>query len=1140
MKKSLFCVFLAVSSLAAAEFHLDPAMKQLELLNGAKVSQEVLDLTKKRSAAIFRGTASLDLSRGGTLMAECRFHDLDRSPEKFRYLLSKHNAFLFGVTGGKYNFSLCTGGRWSLAVIGGELPANMAWIHLAAVAHRVEEKEQGRVGFQLEIYVNGEKILSRFTPCAALQTSLRDAVQLGTPSEDTRFSGYMANVQLFDRALSPAEILQKAKQSRFVKITTPGQFAVSPDIEKTIAALQKKTAGKTEKFALHSLRRAALTGVPADKVRRGIAAAEKLSATPDGEYAERFNAEQNEFRMLPAGQGMLFWVNGECGKAFPVIDLLDLHTEEGVFGDRANGFRIRFRDEAGKPGSCTDFSDDMQIFSHIQPADKAGDTPFEIRWELPGKLEAVSRGNWGKRGLRMTLEVNPQRGIALESVSFPQWSLARKKGNDLLVTPYMSGLLIPDPINRYSYERDYPCAQIAMLFQAYYSENGDGVYVALEDPTGVAHTVGVYGKGGQLRADWRTLVPKNSAFRLPGEAVARLFQGDWYTSAQLYREFAAEKAQWWIRDVPRSSTPQWLRNNSIWILAGVFPTRNVETMLYLRKYFDQEFGVHYIGTCERAWPHFDRTTKHAEKQVKKLQAAGLKVIPYLDPRLWRETVKNGAPADAAPEWEDGAADMAVLRADGKPVVEKYGKYSCLVLCPASPAWQKTYGEICADLAEQGFSGLYHDQLPCAHFEPCYNEKHRHKPGDPAAWIPGGYSPFYLGLRSSLRAKYPELFHTGEDASEPYLSLVDGFTTWRWVEPDQIPLFQTVYSGRIQFTGKLYNHQYPGDWESNFAKAGTQFVNAEQLGWITLEDLETATPLRKFFKTLAWYRRALLEYFNAGQRMAPLKFSRDPGTIHSVWGNTSGHGQTVASPKIMHAVYRLADGRIMAVFVNITPEVQHAAVRWPYGVKNLRICRPRSGVPVTAETVPELELPPYSGEVWLQSPADNRQEAEAIAALWHKTYAFDEGENLHWRRSVRQKAPAEIMLTPGVLQSVLSAAQIKQSARRYFANGTDKDKVLHLGNNGVLRYENIALPADTAIRRIAVVAAWLPEEEGGVFEIRSAGRIIGRATLGKGGRYLAFREVPVALSGSPAKGSDLEICFIGKSCRIKGFKVLPNP
>ena len=74
----------------------------------------------------------------------------------------------------------------------------------------------------------------------------------------------------------------------------------------------------------------------------------------------------------------------------------------------------------------------------------------------------------------------------------------------------------------------------------------------------------------------------------------------------------------------------------------------------------------------------------------------------------------------------------------------------------------------------------------------------------------------------------------------------------------------------------------------------------------------------------------------------------------------------------------------------------------------------------------------------------------------------------------------------------------------------------------------------------MVAAWLPEEEGGVFEIRSAGRIIGRATLGKGGRYLAFREVPVALSGSPAKGSDLEICFIGKSCRIKGFKVLPNP
>ena len=1128
---------LAAVPLAAAEFHFDAKSKDAELRNGAQTADNVFQIIRKRSYVALHGTEKLDLAHGGTMMAECRFSDLGDSPKRFRFLFNKNAAFLFGLTNGKYNFSLCNNGRWSIALIGGEPPPNNQWVHLAAVARRIEEKEQGRVGFLLEVYVNGEKILNKFAPCTELHTNIKSAVHLGTASKDTAFTGQIAQADFFDRALSPAEIMEYAKKCRLTKITLPGQFEVPQEIRRRCATLEKKVSGSMYAgFAARSLHRAALTGVPADKVLRGLAAAENLASAGD-KFSEKFNAVQKDFCMIPSKTGILFAVYGDCGKAFPVIDLLDVKTGCSVFGERANGFRIQLKDKSGKGVGCTDFADGIRVTSSI--TQQGGHTSLVCRWVLDGRFQAVSKGTWGDDGLRMTLDVTPEYGVSLESVTFPQWSFARKQGKDYLVTPFMSGLLVPNPIETYSYERDYPCAQINMLFQAYYSEKGDGVYAALEDPDAVSHGIGVYGKGNQLRTAWRTLVPQGSRFRLSGEAVVRLFQGDWYNAAMLYREFVSAKARWWIPAVPRTSTPEWLRNNSIWILAGVFPSRNTETMLYLRDYFEQEFGVHYIATAKRAWPHFDRTTAHALKCVKRLQNAGLKVIPYADPRLWREAVKADGSIGSDPVWEPGSVEMAVLKENGKPVTEKYGKYSCLVLCPASPVWHKTYIAICMNLAKKGFNGIYHDQLPCAHFEPCYSKDHGHKVADPSAWVTNGYAPFYKTLRETIGKMNPELFHTGEDGSEPFLQLIDGFTAWRWVEPNQIPLFQTIYSGRIQFTGKLYNHQYPGDWESNFAKAGSQFINAEQLGWITLEDLEIATPFRRYFKTLAWYRRALLEYFNAGQRMAPLKFTKDPGLMRSTWGNTSGYGQVVDTPKVMHAVYRLADGRVMAVFVNTTDTEQRAVAVWPYGTKNLRICRPDREKSVVEESVPEIVLDPYSGEVWLQSASDNKAEADDIAAIWHRTRGFEEGKNLHWRNYVQQKVPAELPLEAGKLQSVLLAAEVRESAKRYFANGTDKDPVFHLGNNALLLYKNLVPTSDTAPKRIALVVAWTPEEEGGIFELRSGGRTIGRAVPGKGGRYLSFREVPVELSEPIAKGSNLEVHFSGRSCRIKGFKVLAN-
>ena len=185
----------------------------------------------------------------------------------------------------------------------------------------------------------------------------------------------------------------------------------------------------------------------------------------------------------------------------------------------------------------------------------------------------------------------------------------------------------------------------------------------------------------------------------------------------------------------------------------------------------------------------------------------------------------------------------------------------------------------------------------------------------------GYRPMYQKIRQTLATARLEAVHTGEDASEPYLDLIDGFTCWRWTEANAIPIFQTIYAGRVQFTGKLYNHQKRGDAQSNFCKAGAQFINAEQLGWITLEDLEKPSEFRRYFKSLAHLRKNLLRYFNEARRMAPLPFRQPPPRITSVWGSFNVPDNKVTTDAILHSAWQREDGAQMAVFLNTTAEPQ---------------------------------------------------------------------------------------------------------------------------------------------------------------------------------------------------------------------------
>ena len=1132
---SIFICLLFITIGYAERIEVDFSKKstsRVSLAKGAKLEKSRLKFPQAAGFASLKNTKHLDFSNGGTMMMVVKVADFSKIPLKSRFLVQKQNSFLFGITGGKYNFSLCNNGKWSIATIGGIPSEDDDFVHIACVARKVNNSEQSEVGFYLDVYINGEKIMNKYVPVRNYVASQKTNILFNSPNSTNNFNGEIANFVFTTDVLSASEIALEVKKHPLVKVKPPaGIFEISKDLSLKLNNVTKVQKNALEVFTGKSLHKAALMGAPTEKIYRGIKAIESIK---NNFTVAKFNAIQKDFALLATKQGTAFLILGNIGSAFPLVDIFDAKINQGILGSRSNTWLIRYHLGKDKYRRINDYSKDVTGICKLLNS-KDDKFSFVVTWQHK-YMTVVSNGSFSKDGLEMDLTASAKEPqVTLANCRFPYITLQKKSDKDYLVTPRMSGKLIPNPTKNYEYSSKFPRADNTMQFQAYYGGKNDGVYIGLEDPNGTYRHTSVFGKYNNLHIYWQTEIPvpekgKLSKFVLGGNSKIALYQGQWYEAGQMYKNFLKDKAAWWIPSLPRTSTPEWFRNNSIWILAGVFPSRNESTILYLRKYFEQPIGVHLVRhTGTRIWPHFDKITAVAKKRTQTFQNAGIKVVAYSDPRLYSQRQLDGVTM----KWEAEPLKWAVKDEQHKPVIEHYGDPT-LVLCPANKVWQQDYLRICLGMGKNGFNGIYHDQLPCGQAVACFSKEHNHLVNDPTHWIQNGYKPMYSEIRRQLDKLYPGMAHTGEDASEPYLQMIDGFMTWRWIQTNPIPLFQSIYSGRIQFTGKIYNHQNPGVWESNFAKAASQVVYGEQLGWLTLEDLEAATPFRKYFKVLSFVRKALLEYFNCGQMAAPIKFSVPPKMVTLNWGESSKRraASMVTNPVIMNSSWILPDNRKMMLFINTTDEIQKATVKLDKKDKYFYICKQNSSQAKAVKTAPQLNLKPYGVEVWLISPVDNRKEANLIAQILHRTSKFDEGKSLSVKKIVKQQAPKEIKPQVAKLVPITLAAKYTNTFKRYYGNGYDNDTVLILYNGSTIIYNNVDMKKSI----ISLVVAYDTSEKGGKFDLVIDGKIVGTAKLEQPGKYLEFKNLDIYKNESFTGKKNLEIRFTGKSCRIKGFKV----
>jgi hypothetical protein len=306
----------------------------------------------------------------------------------------------------------------------------------------------------------------------------------------------------------------------------------------------------------------------------------------------------------------------------------------------------------------------------------------------------------------------------------------------------------------------------------------------------------------------------------------------------------------------------------------------------------------------------------------------------------------------------------------------------------------------------------------------------------------------------LRAKYPNLAHTGEDASEATMHLIDGFMVWRFGKPGHVPLFQSIFAPRIQFVGRGGdNHGVSGSYESFFPKYGEQLVYNEQIGWTAIEDIRYPSPRRNYLKKLAHLRQGAVDFLIGAEMLKPLNFRNKLEMMRCRWG--VDEIKTVTTPKVLHGVWRNVDGRVMIIFLNTVNAKQTVSplIGFPFG--SLTVLRENG---ITAERfgkiVPgEVVLEPYGVEFWIfDAKADDSDVAKLKKTLAYTAKIMDgeRGTLIQQRIDPKQLAKFELIQAR---KTPLYAKDAQWMLFAYRANGkafnSDPRSIdAHLRNNWI--------------------------------------------------------------------------------------------
>ena len=560
--------------------------------------------------------------------------------------------------------------------------------------------------------------------------------------------------------------------------------------------------------------------------------------------------------------------------------------------------------------------------------------------------------------IRMSWSGMSQDNTSFWEGSFPLISF-RPFGKEVRgIYPSHSGCVEANPFtDKFRYSGIYPTGFSAtMSWIAMWDEQmAKGLYVGLEDPCGSYRILRWLGKTKENMSTFVADEPMENMgvpgnpLKATGEVVFRTFRGDWYDAALIYRDWASKNAKWWPKTLGpngREDIPLWMKENCVFLMMSTDPrwltpnrrtytplNRMAETTAAFRKAVGVPGAVHWYlwhqNSYDNDYPHFFPAKEGFAEEVLKLQANGdFRAMPYTNGRLW-DTHDRGKE-----DWKFTRQGLAgaTKKEDGSLYTESYvlpnsGKESdgspCVhaLMCPASKVWQDRVREnVLTAMNGHNTQAVYIDQIGAAKPLLCFDKSHGHPVGGGHWWLDMGQWKSLSRIRTDMRkqvADYPlsdaqkELLKknpnllknriiTTECNAEVYAHVVDGFLTWHWQNPKQVPAFCVIYGGIVPMFGRTST----GDALSVKMRVCQALTYGEQIGWFdaNIKDDPEKFPFIRDAIRLRWQIRS---YFYKGRMARVPKFLDPVPTITAdwLWGKNPN---TNTQPAVQTSVWRICD------------------------------------------------------------------------------------------------------------------------------------------------------------------------------------------------------------------------------------------
>lgn len=673
----------------------------------------------------------------------------------------------------------------------------------------------------------------------------------------------------------------------------------------------------------------------ADLVGAVEGAREAMRLARDRADAMEWFVASEQFRCAEAGNLGMAWRRDDEGRV-RLASLFDMKAKRELLGVAAGPlWTIKAEDaegrevvvDAGSPVAAGPVSDEGEVRVQWRPLrDAAGVAPDQAE-KLVVRLTArvTDEGQ-----AQMELAVDNDSDLSLAEVIWPQLyfgPLGDRAEDDVFL-----GALGPGKLWRNPYETGarvgglYPNGWTDMQMMGLYDGRG-GLVLMAQDPVATTKHIEAAAEGRTMMMSLRWPAPDHTVagndFHPQGRVAVAPIAGDWYDAALVYRAWVESEAQWWpLRDrAGRPDTPEWMRDLPLWALASGTAENLVPAVKAFREYMDVPCAVHWYSWHEIPfdddYPHYFPTKPGFAEGVKALQEAGVRVMPYINGRLW-DSDTDDFPTKALP-W-------ATKDRKGDYYVEEYGSKQKLVpMCPTSKLWQETVQGIVKRLVgpECNVDGVYIDQVAAASPRICYDKGHGHALAGGPWWNTQGYWPMLEQLQADLAADFPDKMLTTECTAEPYTHVFDGYLSWHWQEDNAVPLFPVVYGDKVRLFSRAYG--YVGDKATVYRmKMAQQWVFGEQLGWLD-PNVWKEDGIGPYMRRLAKIRWNLRQYFRGRVLRPPTVL----GAVDEVTGDWAWGGTRIVTLKAVQAGALMAEtGEVAVVVTNLSDKPQKFELRIP--------------------------------------------------------------------------------------------------------------------------------------------------------------------------------------------------------------------